>query len=35
MYVYELPNYFNRVPGTIKNIIIKMNKDTKKIYKYY
>ena len=24
MFVYELPNYFNRVPGTIKNNIIKM-----------
>lgn len=28
MYVYELSNYFNRVPGTIKNGIIKMNKVT-------
>lgn len=34
MYVYELPNYFNRVPGTIKNSIIKMNK-TNSLYKYY
>lgn len=35
MYVYELPNYFNRVPGTIKNGIIKMNKATKGLNKYY
>ncbi len=35
MYVYELPNYFNRVPGTIKNGIIKMNKATNNLYKYY
>ena len=35
MYVYELPNYFNRVSGTIKNGIIKMNKATNGIYKYY
>lgn len=35
MYVYELPNYFNRVPGTIKNGIIKMNKATNNVYKYY
>lgn len=35
MYVYELPNYFNRVPGTIKNGIIKMNKTTNNLYKYY
>ena len=35
MYVYELPNYFNRVPGTIKNSIIKMNKATNGLYKYY
>ena len=35
MYVYELPSYFNRVPGTIKNGIIKMNKATNGIYKYY
>lgn len=35
MYVYELPNYFNRVPGTIKNGIIKMNKATNSLYKYY
>lgn len=35
MYVYELPNYFNRVPGTIKNGIIKMDKATNNIYKYY
>ena len=35
MYVYELPNYFNRVPGTIKNGIIKMNKTTNSLYKYY
>ena len=35
MYVYELPNYFNRVPSTIKNGIIKMNKATNSFYKYY
>ncbi len=35
MYVYELPSYFNRVPGTIKNGIIKMNKATNNLYKYY
>lgn len=35
MFVYELPNYFNRVPGTIKNNIIKMNKATNSSYKYY
>ena len=35
MYVYELPNYFNRVSGTIKNAIIKMNKATNGCYKYY
>ena len=35
MYVYELPNYFNRVPGTIKNSIIKMNKATNGLYRYY
>lgn len=35
MYVYELPSYFNRVPGTIKNGIIKMNKATNTLYKYY
>lgn len=35
MYVYELPNYFNRVPGTIKNGIIKMNKTANNLYKYY
>lgn len=35
MYVYELPNYFNRVPGTIKNGILKMNKATNNLYKYY
>lgn len=35
MYVSELPNYFNRVPGTIKNSIIKMKKATNGFYKYY
>ena len=35
MFVYELPNYFNRVPGTIKNNIIKMNKATNSSYKHY
>ena len=35
MYLNELPNYFNRVPGTIKNNIIKMNKATDSCYKYY
>ncbi len=35
MFVYELPNYFNKVPGTIKNNIIKMNKATNSSYKYY
>lgn len=35
MYVYELPSYFNRVPGTIKSGIIKMNKATNGLYKYY
>ncbi len=35
MFVYELPNYFKRVPGTIKNYIIKMNKETDSRYKYY
>lgn len=35
MYVYELPDYFKRVPGTIKNGIIKMNKATNNLYKYY
>lgn len=35
MFVYELPNYFNKVPGTIKNNIIKMNKATDSRYKYY
>lgn len=35
MFVYELPDYFNRVPGTIKNNIIKMNKVTNRSYKYY
>lgn len=35
MYIYELPKYFNRVPGTIKNNIIKMNRATNSSYKYY
>lgn len=35
MYIYKLPGYFNRVPGTIKNGIIKMNKTTNGLYKYY
>lgn len=35
MYICELPNYFNRVPGTIKNSITKMNKATNNLYKYY
>ena len=35
MYVYELPSYFNRVHGTIKSGIIKMNKATNNLYKYY
>lgn len=35
MYVYELPNYFNRISSTMKNSIIKMNKATNGIYKYY
>ncbi len=35
MFVYELSNYFNRVRGTIKNNIIKMNKVTNSRYKYY
>ncbi len=35
MFVYELPNYFNKVSGTIKNNIIKMNKATDSRYKYY
>lgn len=35
MFVYELPNYFSRVAGTIKNNIIKMNKATDSRYKYY
>lgn len=35
MFVYELPDYFKRVPGTIKNNIIKMNKATDSRYKYY
>lgn len=35
MYVYELQNYFNRVPGTIKNGIVKKNKATNGFYKYY
>lgn len=35
MYVCESPNYFNRVSGTIKNGIIKMNKATNSLYKYY
>jgi len=33
--VYSLQNYFNRVKGTIKNNIIKMNKITKCSYIYY
>ena len=33
--VYTLTNYFNRVKGTIKNNIIKMNKKTKGSYIYY
>lgn len=35
MFVYELPDYFKTVPGTIKNGIIKMNKATNGLYKYY
>lgn len=35
MFVYELPDYFNRVPGNIKNNILKMNKATNSSYKYY
>ncbi len=30
----ELPQYFNKAPGTIKNNIIKMNKHTNSIYMY-
>lgn len=33
--VYSLQNYFNRVKGTIKNNIIKMNKLTNDSYIYY
>ena len=33
--VYSLPSYFNKVKGTIKNNIIKMNKLTKSSYIYY
>ena len=35
MYVNELEEYFNRAHGTIKNSIIKMNKTTNNLYKYY
>lgn len=35
MYVYELPSYFYRVLGTIKNSITKMNLATNGLYKYY
>ena len=35
MFVYQLPNYFNRVHSTIKNGIIKMNKATNNLYKHY
>lgn len=35
MFVYELLDCFKRVPGTIKNGIIKMNKATDGCYKYY
>lgn len=35
MFVYELPDYFKKVPCTIKNNIIKMNKATDSRYKYY
>lgn len=30
-----IASYSNRVPGTIKNGIIKMNKDTNSLYEYY
>ncbi len=34
MYIEELPKYFNKAPGTIKNNIIKMNKVTNNKFIY-
>lgn len=35
MYVYSLPEYFNRVKGTVLNSITKLKKATDKKYIYY
>lgn len=35
MYIHSLPDYFNRVKGTVLNSITKLNKATDKKYIYY
>ncbi|MCI8487063.1 MAG: hypothetical protein HFJ20_08495 [Clostridia bacterium] len=35
MYIYSLPDYFNKVKGTVLNGITKLNKATDKKYLYY
>lgn len=35
MYIYSLPDYFNRAKGTVLNGITKLNKATDKKYIYY